>query len=91
MLPESPDTMEQFECDVCHDCGYLDINTFCDCNHGVFYEERYERTLMLMEGELDIGQVSDMDDANDSGYYGAHNYDVFDDESFNLSSLFGED
>lgn len=61
--------MESTICNACHNGGYLDFNTYCDCSAGVFYEERDELNLQEIYGELDTGY--------DSDYYRSDNYGHF--------------
>lgn len=45
--------MYSIECELCHDCGYLDYDVHCTCSRGVFYEGRDELNMQRLFGELD--------------------------------------
>lgn len=45
-------------CVFCEGSGYLDINEYCDCDAGSFYEGRDEIRLQIQYDVLDIGQDS---------------------------------
>lgn len=47
--------MEPLDCDICNDLGYLDQDEYCSCPRGVFFENKHERTLQMIHGELDTG------------------------------------
>lgn len=54
-------------CIFCEDSGYLDINEYCSCDAGNFYEGRDEIVLQIQEGILDVG-LDDIEYDPDYGY-----------------------
>lgn len=62
-------TMEYTNCEVCHDCGYLDYNVYCSCAAGVFYETTDELNLQMFTGDLDIGLDDSIEIDYDSEEY----------------------
>lgn len=87
-------------CTTCDNSGYLDINpvVYCDCEAGVFYEEKDELNGQIKSGDLDIGlcnvkeYVYDSDDCFDEcmvlGFYRSNpdeNIVMFDELPFSIS------
>lgn len=53
-------TLHKSDCDTCHDWGMLDLDTFCHCLRGIFFEEKHQREQAALEhvailcNEIDI-------------------------------------
>ena len=73
-------------CNICNNFGYLGSNCieYCDCNAGLFYEQRDELSLQIALGFLDVGQdddttgydIYDSDDSTDYEYNDSDDLDL---------------
>lgn len=54
-LPDS--TLFIFECNVCSDGGYLDINEFCDCARGISFRAKHEKEQEFEEYKYTTGEI----------------------------------
>lgn len=61
--------MKSIICNICHDGGYLDYDTYCDCPIGIFYEEHDKLNLQNIYNEVDVEYESDYYGLNDHRYF----------------------